>query len=169
MATMNLRDIALAATPAMAQPRLDVPVTIMATEVTTPLCVFFFCGLSLGAVPDGAGGFVPFTNSRVMPDGSLRPYDPAIDGMPGVVPDGPYPALAPMPEPQLTMIRRRLFTMLRGAVLPRCLGSGTIQTRRPRRYPKPASGWNRNEWTSPSTLPSGMRGRSERGATRRSL
>ena len=91
--------LALAATPAMAQPRLDVPVTIMATEVTTPLCVFFFCGLSLGAVPDGAGGFVPFTNSRVMPDGSLRPYDPAIDGMPGVVPGGPYPSLAPMSEP----------------------------------------------------------------------
>src|SRR5437660_63444 len=51
-----------------------------------------------GAVPDGAGGFVP-SNSRVMPDGSLRPYDPAIDGMPGVMPDGPYPTLAPMPEP----------------------------------------------------------------------
>lgn len=30
-------------------------------------------------VPDGAGGFVPNTNSRVMPDGSLRPYNPAID------------------------------------------------------------------------------------------
>jgi hypothetical protein len=92
--------LALAATPAMAQPRLEVPVTIMATEaMTTPFCFFFFCGLSLGAVPDGAGGFVPFTNSRVMPDGSLRPYDPAIDGMPGVVPGGPYPSLAPMPEP----------------------------------------------------------------------
>ena len=50
-------------------------------------------------MPDGAGGFVPFTNSRVMPDGSLRPYDPAIDGMPGVMPEGPYLALAPMPEP----------------------------------------------------------------------
>jgi hypothetical protein len=33
-------------------------------------------------VPDGAGGFVPNTNSRVMPDGSLRPYDPAIDDPP---------------------------------------------------------------------------------------
>jgi hypothetical protein len=31
-------------------------------------------------VPDGRGGSVPFTNSRVMPDGSLRPYNPAIDG-----------------------------------------------------------------------------------------
>jgi hypothetical protein len=58
-------------------------------------------------VPDDAGGFVPFTNSRVMPDGSLRPYDPAIDGMPpayddpppGYPPDGPYPSLAPMAEP----------------------------------------------------------------------
>jgi hypothetical protein len=92
--------IALVATPAMAQPRLDVPVTIIATEaMPTPLCFFFSCGLSLGAVPDGAGGFVPFTNSRVMPDGSLRGYDPAIDGIPGVVPGGPYPSLAPMPEP----------------------------------------------------------------------
>lgn len=32
------------------------------------------------AAPDGMGGFVPFTNSRVLPDGSLRPYDPALDG-----------------------------------------------------------------------------------------
>lgn len=46
-------------------------------------CLLFFCylgGAPAGAVPDGAGGYVPFTNSRVMPDGSLRPYDPAIDG-----------------------------------------------------------------------------------------
>ena len=172
MRTPIILAFALAAMPALAQPRLEAPVTITAIEaMPTPLCFFFFCGLSLGTVPDGAGGFVPFTNSRVMPDGSLRPYDPAIDGMPGVVPDGPYPALAPMPEPPTAYYDPppRLFTMLRGAVLPRCLGSGTIQTRRPRRYPKPASGWNRNEWTSPSTLPSGMRGRSERGATRRSL
>jgi hypothetical protein len=88
---------AMAAAPALAQPRLEVPVTITATEaLPTPFCFFFFCGLSLGAVPDGAGGYVPFTNSRVMPDGSLRPYDPAIDGMPSV---GPYPALEPMPGP----------------------------------------------------------------------
>jgi len=115
--------------------------------VSIPLCFFFFCGLSLGAVPDGAGGFVPFTNSRVMPDGSLRPYDPAIDGMPGVVPGGPTrPWRLCQSRPQHTMIRRRrLFTMLRGAVLPGRLGSGTIQTRRPRLYPTPASGWNRNE------------------------
>jgi hypothetical protein len=31
-------------------------------------------------IEDGRGGVVPFTNSRVMPDGSLRPYDPQIDG-----------------------------------------------------------------------------------------
>lgn len=31
-------------------------------------------------VSDGMGGLVPFTNSRVLPDGSLRPYDPVIDG-----------------------------------------------------------------------------------------
>jgi hypothetical protein len=46
-------------------------------------CLLFFCfmgGPAPAIVPDGAGGFVPFTNSRVMPDGSLRPYDPAIDG-----------------------------------------------------------------------------------------
>jgi hypothetical protein len=49
-------------------------------------CFLFFCfmgGPAPAIVPDGAGGFVPYTNSRVMPDGSLRPYDPAIDG--------PYP------------------------------------------------------------------------------
>jgi hypothetical protein len=34
-------------------------------------------GLADGSiVPDGQGGLVPVTNSRVMPDGSLRPYDP---------------------------------------------------------------------------------------------
>ena len=31
-------------------------------------------------VPDGRGNWVPITNSRVNPDGSLRDYDPAIDG-----------------------------------------------------------------------------------------
>jgi hypothetical protein len=35
---------------------------------------------SAPGAPDGMGGYVPFTNSRVMPDGELRPYDPAIDG-----------------------------------------------------------------------------------------
>jgi hypothetical protein len=46
-------------------------------------CFIFFCFLGAPAapvVPDGAGGYVPFTNSRVMPNGELRPYDPAIDG-----------------------------------------------------------------------------------------
>jgi hypothetical protein len=94
MRTKIIFAFALAATPALAQPRLEVPVTITAPEaMPTPFCFFFFCGLSLGAVPDGAGGFVPFTNSRVMPDGSLRPYDPAIDGMPGVMPGRPLPGL----------------------------------------------------------------------------
>jgi hypothetical protein len=64
MRTAIMLAIALAAMSALAQPRLDVP-------VTTPVCFFFFCGLPLDVVPDGAGGFVPFTNSRVMPDGSL--------------------------------------------------------------------------------------------------
>ena len=36
------------------------------------------------------GGFVPFTNSRVMPDGTLRPYDPAID-TPGIRRASDYP------------------------------------------------------------------------------
>lgn len=61
-------------------------------------CFLFFCWLGQNAVPDGAGGYVPFTNSRVMPDGSLRPYDPAIDGLPGMTPGGPYPSVGPMEE-----------------------------------------------------------------------
>jgi hypothetical protein len=37
-------------------------------------------GLADGTiVSDGHGGLVPITNSRIMPDGSLRPYDPLID------------------------------------------------------------------------------------------
>jgi hypothetical protein len=61
-------------------------------------CFLFFCWFAPpAAVPDGAGGYVPFTNSRVMPDGSLRPYAPAIDGVPSPVPDGPYPFIVPMP------------------------------------------------------------------------
>ncbi len=46
-------------------------------------CYFFMCLMlapAPGFTPDGAGGFVPITNSRVMPDGSLRPYDPIFDG-----------------------------------------------------------------------------------------
>jgi hypothetical protein len=49
-------------------------------------------------VPDGMGGSMPFTSSRVMPDGTLRQYDPGIDGLPNGVPSGPYPSLAPVPE-----------------------------------------------------------------------
>ncbi|WOJ90031.1 hypothetical protein RZS28_01585 [Methylocapsa polymorpha] len=48
-----------------------------------PPCFFFFCMMiapTPGIVPDGAGGYVPITNSRVLPDGSLRPYYPPIDG-----------------------------------------------------------------------------------------
>jgi hypothetical protein len=51
-----------------------------------PTCFFLFCIFSqpVPIVPDGQGGYVPFTNSRVMPDGSLRPYDPQLDGyLPG--------------------------------------------------------------------------------------
>jgi len=51
-----------------------------------PICFFIFCFSAPSAiVPDGAGGYVPYTNSRVMPDGSLRPYNPSIDGYPVVV------------------------------------------------------------------------------------
>jgi hypothetical protein len=45
-------------------------------------------------VPDGIGGSVPASNSRIMPDGTLRQYDPSIDGMPS----GPYPSITPAPE-----------------------------------------------------------------------
>jgi len=51
-----------------------------------PICFFIFClGTPSVIVPDGSGGFVPYTNSRVMSDGSLRPYDPSIDEYPVVV------------------------------------------------------------------------------------
>lgn len=46
-------------------------------------CLLFFCLMltpAPGMVPDGGGGFVPITNSRVLPDGSLRSYDPIFDG-----------------------------------------------------------------------------------------
>lgn len=65
------------------------------------VCFIFFCFLAPPppgpVVPDGQGGFVPFTNSRVMYDGSLRPYNPYFDGVPMPPPAyQPYPAL---PEP----------------------------------------------------------------------
>jgi hypothetical protein len=44
---------------------------------------FIFCFLAPSrSVPDGRGGLVPFHNSRVIPDGSLRLYDPFIDQPP---------------------------------------------------------------------------------------
>lgn len=64
-------------------------------------CLVLYCYLGAvpaPVVPDGAGGYVPFTNSRVLPDGELRPYDPVIDGpvpvypMPrNEMPPGSYP------------------------------------------------------------------------------
>jgi hypothetical protein len=48
-----------------------------------PECLLFFCFMiapTPGVVPDGMGGYVPITNSRVLPDGELRPYDPLLDG-----------------------------------------------------------------------------------------
>jgi hypothetical protein len=82
-----------------------------------PACLFFFCFLvpsqSGPLVPDGQGGLVPWTNSRVMPNGTLRPYDPRIDGYPPgygypyPMPFGPYaqpyvttPSIWPMPDYQ---------------------------------------------------------------------
>lgn len=58
-------------------------------------CFVFFCFLGVPpapVVPDGQGGYVPFTNSRVMPDGQLRPYDPAIDGTAPIYPAPVYPS-----------------------------------------------------------------------------
>ena len=60
-------------------------------------CFAFYCFLGAvpaPVVPDGAGGYVPFTNSRVLPDGELRPYDPVIDGP---VPVYPMPGYAQPP------------------------------------------------------------------------
>ena len=67
------------------------------------VCFLFFCWLVPGVVPDGAGGFVPFTNSRVMPDGSLRPYDPVLDGLHPAY-DAPLPyQYAPPPQGIVTV------------------------------------------------------------------
>jgi hypothetical protein len=79
----------LVASPVAAQPYPPpyyyAPPVVIAAPPPDPIASFFgaIFGIPFGPapmVPDGAGGFVPFTNSRVMPDGSLRPYDPAIDG-----------------------------------------------------------------------------------------
>ena len=63
-------------------------------------CFLIFCFPTPSAptVPDGMGGAVPYTNSRVMPDGSLRTYDPVLDGV--MMPDGTiaYPYM-PAPPP----------------------------------------------------------------------
>jgi hypothetical protein len=85
---------------AIAQPYPAPPIVIYAPP-PNPFLSFFgaFFGIPAPMVPDGAGGFVPFTNSRVMPDGSLRPYDPAIDGPFLYAPPQPYyPPLAPAPR-----------------------------------------------------------------------
>jgi hypothetical protein len=71
--------------PPMAPPPLDPIAAFFGALFGLP----FFDGM---LVPDGGGGWVPFTNSRVMPDGTLRPYDPAIDG--------PPPGLEPPAPPQ---------------------------------------------------------------------
>ena len=108
------------------------------------MCPFFiFCLLfapmpPAPAVPDGAGGFVPFTNARVLPDGSLRSYDPAIDGIEG--PDGsvyfpvqPYPPYVPQghvtvgppepydngPAPRRSMPRKSTPRAAQGAIAPK--------------------------------------------------
>jgi hypothetical protein len=58
---------------AVAAPAISMFVKFEANKLKT--------GIADGSiVPDGRGGLVPNTNSRVMPDGSLRPYDPAVDG-----------------------------------------------------------------------------------------
>lgn len=57
-------------------------------DQTNPLIAALLDG---GLVPDGQGGRVPLTNSRVLPDGSLRPFDPAMDLQAGA---GPLPVPA---------------------------------------------------------------------------
>jgi hypothetical protein len=65
-------------------------------------CLLIFCAFTSpqpGLVPDGFGGIVPFTNSRVMADGSLRPYDPTLDGPIAYEPSGPYIDPYPLAPP----------------------------------------------------------------------
>ncbi|WP_026607152.1 hypothetical protein [Methylocapsa acidiphila] len=65
-------------------------------------CYFLFCVMLApgpAMVPDGGGGYVPITNSRVMPDGSLRSYDPLFDdGYDGYA--AAYPAYPVYPQPR---------------------------------------------------------------------
>jgi hypothetical protein len=72
------------------------------------MCPFFiFCLLFIQppapVIPDGQGGFVPFTNAGILPDGSLRDYDPAIDGIMG--PDGSiyFPPMPYYPQGRVTV------------------------------------------------------------------
>jgi hypothetical protein len=53
------------------------------------------------SVPDGMGGFVPVTNSRVLPDGTLRPYDPVLDGTAYAPPPADYEGRSVAPPPNL--------------------------------------------------------------------
>jgi len=51
-----------------------------------PFCLIPFLCLFLPpppapVIPDGQGGGVSFYNSRIMPDGTLRPYSPELDGI----------------------------------------------------------------------------------------
>lgn len=85
--------------------RVDVVFLGSTAQICQMICYWLFCTLMITPpasaimpppcefiVPDGVGGFVPYNNSRVMPDGSLRPYDPAIDGSPCAEPP-PQPSL----------------------------------------------------------------------------
>jgi hypothetical protein len=74
---------------------------------------------------------------RVMPDGSLRPYDPAFDGMPGVVRGGPTRLGAYARAAHTTMIRRRHLSARRPSP----------QTHNPNRSPEASP--DTREWVEP--------------------
>jgi hypothetical protein len=64
-----------------------------------------------GLTPDGQGGAASFYNSRVMPNGELRPYSPQLDGI--LTADGrvvpylpPYPAPPYEPQGRVDIIGR---------------------------------------------------------------
>src|SRR5262249_44595881 len=73
---------AAATAPVAAAAAATAPVAA-AAATTAPLITGR--SVATGQVPTGnyctTPKGVPFTNSRVMPDGQLRPYDPAIDGV----------------------------------------------------------------------------------------
>jgi len=56
------------------------PQALLAKEILDGLVALNKATAPLHVQPDGQGGYVPTTNSRVMPDGSLRSYDPQLDG-----------------------------------------------------------------------------------------